>query len=619
MKAKSGRIIAILFAPFLVITVFAMTTCENEIASPYLGIEEIRLHTAVLTLTRGTPGELAVSFVPANATDKTLIWSSDNPDIASVTAGEDGKGLIKPKARGTTMIRVKSLDEGKTASVMLIVEGGNDVTGVSLPDTLEIVNGRTGALTAVLTPAGATYRDVRWESSDPGTVAILSFSADGLTAELKALRLGGPVDIRVTAVDGGFTDVSEVTVVGPTLIEEVSLDEATLSIGEGGGASILTASITPSDATDQELEWTSSAPGVASVTPNEDGKTATVTGITAGEAVITVKSVEGNKTDSCTVTVIRVSPITAVELPETLNISAGGTGTLTATLTPQDTTENVTWTSSDESIVTVTNGPTPVTTLTGKKAGTATITATAPGGQSDTCTVSVGYKLVARTLKETLTEGTTPDTGEGDPVLFWGANDGGTWSKGEGEALVLRNAEGGSIGVADGTLPNVTLVYLENPAPTASSYTFRAKVSVSSSGNSAGFILGAIHDAAAYDGTTPIYVVGLRFTGNPAIRRVMRTLNASAALRADQFSSPSSPSAPALGAEYIYEIAWNGTAKEYTLTYTAGGTAYSATLKRGTGNNDINDTLLDRDAYYPGFIIGNNTITISEITLTVVE
>jgi uncharacterized protein YjdB len=618
MKAKSSHS-AILFVSFLVIIVFAMMACENEIASPYLGIEEIRLNTAVLTLTRGTPGELEVSFVPANATNKALVWSSDNPGIAAVTAGEDGKGVIEPKARGTTTIRVKSLDRGKTASVTLIVEGGNDVTGIALPGSLEIVNGRTGTLTATLTPSNATYRNVSWASGDPGIVTVLSISEDGLSAELKGLQLGGPVDITVTTADGGFTAVSRVTVVGPTLIEAVSLDQETLSVGEGGGVSTLTAAITPSNATDQELEWESSDTNVATVTPNEDGITATVTGLTTGEAVITVRSVEGNKTDSCTVTVIRVSPITAVELPETLNISAGGTGTLTAVLTPDDTTETVTWTSSDTSIVTVTNGSGPTTTLTGIKAGTATITATAPGGQSDACTVSVGYKLVSRTLKTSLTDGTTPDTDEGEPVLFWGADDGGTWSKGDGDALILRNAESnGSIGVANGTFPNVTLVYLENPLPVHSSYTFRAKVSVSSSGNSAGFILGAIHDAAAYDGTTPIYAVGLRFTGNPAIRRVMRTRNTSVTLRADQISTPS-PSNPTLNTEYTYEIAWNGTAREYTLTYTAGGTSYTATLRRGTGNNDINDTLLDGSAYYPGFIIGNNTITISEITLTVVE
>jgi uncharacterized protein YjdB len=536
--------------------------------------------------------------------------------IAVITPGENGKAIITAKERGRTTIRAKSLDGGKTAEAVLIVEGGNDVTSVSLPGSLEIVNGKTAGLTATLSPVNATNPKVSWESSDPATVAILSVSDDGLTATLKALQLSEmehPALVTVTTEDGGFTAVSEVTVVGPTLIESVSLNTETLSVGEGG-ASILTAVITPDNATDQELEWTSSDSTVAGVTPNEGGKSATVTGIKSGTATITVTSVEGNKTAECVVKVIEVRPITEVTLPETLEISVSGTGTLTAALTPSDTTENITWTSSDESIVTVTNTPgDPATTLSGKKAGTATVTATSPNGISDTCTVSVGYKLVARTLKESPTTGTTPD-GE---VLFWGANDEGIWSKGGGEALVLKNAESnGSIGVVNGTLPNVTLVYLENPVPAASSYTFRAKVSVSSSGGTAGFIMGAMHDAAAYAGTAPIYTVGLRFTGNPAIRRVMRTRNATATLRADQISSPN-PSNPVLGTEYIYEIAWNGTAKEYTLTYTAGETAYSATLKRGTGDNDINDTLLDEAAYYPGFIIGNNTITISEITLTV--
>ena len=61
--------------------------------------------------------------------------------------------------------------------------------------------------------------------------------------------------------------------------------------------------------------------------------------------------------------------------------------TLTATVTPNDATnQTVTWTSSDETVATVTNG-----TVTAKKAGTAIITATA-GGQTATCSVTVSDK-----------------------------------------------------------------------------------------------------------------------------------------------------------------------------------------------------------------------------------
>ncbi len=78
-------------------------------------------------------------------------------------------------------------------------------------------------------------------------------------------------------------------------------------------------------------------------------------------------------------------PCTGITLSESsisLN-TIGGTQTITPTVTPNDCTDNVIWTSSDDAVATVTNG---VVTAVG--IGTATITATC-GSFSDTCSVAV--------------------------------------------------------------------------------------------------------------------------------------------------------------------------------------------------------------------------------------
>ena len=86
-----------------------------------------------------------------------------------------------------------------------------------------------------------------------------------------------------------------------------------------------------------------------------------------------------------------VSEITLDKTTLTINrTTADVTGTLTATVTPTDATNtSVSWTSSDESVATVSNG-----VVTGKKGGTATITATSDG-QSATCTVTVVQKVTS--------------------------------------------------------------------------------------------------------------------------------------------------------------------------------------------------------------------------------
>jgi uncharacterized protein YjdB len=82
-------------------------------------------------------------------------------------------------------------------------------------------------------------------------------------------------------------------------------------------------------------------------------------------------------------------PCTGISLSQnTLAFTAiGATATLTATLTPADTTESLTWTSSDDDVVTVSNG---VVTCSG--IGTATITATC-GEQVATCAVTVSVTI----------------------------------------------------------------------------------------------------------------------------------------------------------------------------------------------------------------------------------
>ena len=160
-------------------------------------------------------------------------------------------------------------------------------------------------------------------------------------------------------------------------ITGVTLDQRTLTVDEGQTAE-LTATVAPSNANANRLTWTSSDPDVATVSNG------TVTAVAAGETEITATSASGVSA-SCTVTVI--VPVSGISLDRnTLTLNEEDVQKLTADVQPADATDqSVTWTSSDTLVAQVDDDG----TVTARWAGTATITATAGNGMSDTCTVTV--------------------------------------------------------------------------------------------------------------------------------------------------------------------------------------------------------------------------------------
>lgn len=164
-------------------------------------------------------------------------------------------------------------------------------------------------------------------------------------------------------------------------VTDITLDSESLSLVEGDSQT-LTATISPSNATNKKIVWSSSDASVASV---DNGK---VTAIKEGEAIIIATSEDGGKTATCKVTVGKKEiPVTEITLDNTsLNLIVGDETTLIATILPEDATnKKVIWSSSDAQIVSVDEGK-----VKAIKEGEVTITATSEdGGKTATCTVKV--------------------------------------------------------------------------------------------------------------------------------------------------------------------------------------------------------------------------------------
>jgi hypothetical protein len=171
-----------------------------------------------------------------------------------------------------------------------------------------------------------------------------------------------------------------------TPVTGVTLDKATLSVAVGATGQI-TATVTPSDADDPSVTWSSSAAAVASVSA-----TGLVTGVSAGTATITVTTADGGFTAECAVTVTAFGPgvvaVTGVTLDAAaVTIRTGAAILLDADISPADATDTgVSWKSDAPAIASV-DADGLVTAL---AVGSAVITVTTDdGGKTDSCSVTV--------------------------------------------------------------------------------------------------------------------------------------------------------------------------------------------------------------------------------------
>jgi uncharacterized protein YjdB len=239
---------------------------------------------------------------------------------------------------------------------------------------LEVGENRT--LSAMIKPSDASNQKVTLKS-DNAEVAMVD-NQGIVTAVSK-----GEATITATAEDGGYTadcvvTVNPVNFVSVVSVTGVSIAESSITIRVGEGA-MLTAEISPANAANQNVKWSSDNPNIAVV--YDDGY---VSAVGTGSAVITVETDDGAKTAQCSVTV--TSNIEVSLNKNGLVLAAGAAETLIANVLPEDVPDKtVSWTSSNTNVATVDS--------TGKVsavgAGAATITAISVYGKTATCSVQV--------------------------------------------------------------------------------------------------------------------------------------------------------------------------------------------------------------------------------------
>ena len=328
-------------------------------------VQSIALSQPSAELKIGETLNLKATVSPSNATYDGITWTSTRTTIATVS----GSGLVSALAEGNTTIT--AMAGGKTASCSVtVVKGVVAVSSISLnKDSIELVEGDSETLTATVSPNDATDKTVSWTSSNTGVATV----KDGT---ITAIKEG---EATITAKAGEKTASCKVIVAKKVIpVESIELNKTELELVEGDSET-LTATISPEDATNKTVSWSSSNTRVATV---KDG---TITAVKEGEVTITAKA--GEKTASCKVVVAKkVIPVESIVLDkDELELIIGESVTLVATVRPDDATDkSVFWTSSDETIASVSNSG----IVSAKAAGEAIVTAKA-GDKSVSCAIYV--------------------------------------------------------------------------------------------------------------------------------------------------------------------------------------------------------------------------------------
>ncbi len=356
------------------------------------------------------------------------IWPQDQGNTstwdADMTPYEDGMVTISATYQGQTAektIKVEKRSYQYLAGFDLTADG---LEGSDGEYTLHIPSGGTVETSATFNPENATYQHLVWQSMDP---SVVRGGADGV---IRAVG-NGTADLVVYSYGRIHKKTIHVTVGGDAPVnipvESVSINGGDVTM-QAGETKTLSATVSPSNATNKKVTWSTSNPMVASV-----DNSGTITARKAG--TVTIKATAGGKSASITVTIEEAppAPYASVKIDGgDFSVKAGETRQLTAKLLAADGTEvtsddTLTWRSSNTAVASVdANG-----LVTGVAKGTANITVTV-GGKSDAVAATV-------TEDEPVANSTTiyyPSSkyGANSTYLHWRfAN--GTWTTAPGDKM----------------------------------------------------------------------------------------------------------------------------------------------------------------------------------------
>ncbi len=232
--------------------------CKVKVTRATVPVTNITVDKSSQTVNINETGDIIVSFNPSNATNKTLVWESSDPEVVRIWNGHF-RGLKE----GKSTITATSIAGGKQASCVVYVKDPSKIylTDIQLEKTDYQINiNQAVDIPFKITPENATNTALDWISSNPDVLKVYNNRFRGLkagTAEVIIRTRTGPVvEKRI-----------KVTIKDPGKVQDIVLDKTEYTVNENQAVDI-PFKVTPEFATNAELDWISSNPNILRVYNN---------------------------------------------------------------------------------------------------------------------------------------------------------------------------------------------------------------------------------------------------------------------------------------------------------------------------------------------------------------
>ena len=267
------------------------TSCNVVVTSTKVEIESIDIVQEDISLRKGGSVLLQIAVTPEDAMVDSLTFTSDDTNIATVS----DEGRINAINVGTTTITVKTSDNQFSDSVTIkVTESGTTVVN---PVSLQLIGlengvsvGTSSRVAYIISPSNATT-SLTWSSSDP---SIATVNNEGVVKGVKA----GTCTI-MASTSNNISSSLQITVSSNVVaVSRITINGDTSINMQTGWTKLLDYTISPSNATNKNVTFTSSNSSVVFVDSN-----GIIAALGSGTAVVTITTEDGKKTAAVNVTV----------------------------------------------------------------------------------------------------------------------------------------------------------------------------------------------------------------------------------------------------------------------------------------------------------------------------
>jgi len=306
------------------------------LADTMVPVDAIMLDKYQVTIQSGKTVNLKVKYLPENATNKTIKWTSGNTNVAEVSS----EGVVKAKATGTSVITARTHNAVITVFTVRVVPAESSALSIDKL-SVSINPGEKEQLEAIFTPQSEDDK-VIWKSDNTDVATV---SENGLVTAKKS---GTAVITAMSSKDPSVYATCEVVVITP--VTGVEIDKTRLEIKVGYNEK-LTAGVLPETASYKGITWISSDESIVRVSQSGE-----VTAVSIGTAVVTASSIYNPSLKAvCTVKVIPV-PVEEIKLDkQTVTLYPDEYILINAEVLPSNASDKrVAWKSENTNIATVT-------------------------------------------------------------------------------------------------------------------------------------------------------------------------------------------------------------------------------------------------------------------------